>query len=306
MLFHSECFVTQWARNIFFNVDIPVMLSECFLGLELFATHITNKITNHYCEFWFLQLLWSYSDECLSQTDSKAVSWNFHFSDDRSNTLNARPLIEISGWVFSSGSQRFEREENCSKYGYQNRAHPAHLLCHFLRRVCGSVWWLQLLFCCGSSGGFMLCFASVMDHIWCTEPIYKSCTTSYDSHFTCITYHGKLMSATNLHTLTLHRGLMTILVFLHRKYIPTSTNFSKLFLNSFSEKVLALNFFSSPLYHPPSLPAVYSLPLYSHCQCHSLLRNLFYICIKFNNKSMILARCTGGVIWWFHCRACIH
>ena len=35
------------------------------------------------------------------------------------------------------GSQRFEREENCSKYGYQNRAHPAHLLCHFLRRVTG-------------------------------------------------------------------------------------------------------------------------------------------------------------------------
>ena len=125
--------------------------------------------------------------------------------------------------------------------------------------VCGSVWWSQLLFCCGSSGGFMLCFASVMDHIWCTEPIYKSCTTSYDSHFTCITYHGKLMSATNLHALTLHQGLMTIQVFLHRKYIPTSTNFSKLFLNSFSEKVLALNFFSSPLYHPPSLPAVYFL-----------------------------------------------
>ena len=112
------------------------------------------------------------------------------------------------------------------------------------------------------------------------------------------------MSATNLHALTLHQGLMTIQVFLHRKYIPTSTNFSKLFLNSFSEKVLSLNFFSSPLYHPPSLPAVYSLPLYSHCQCHSLLRNLFYICIKFNNKSMILARCTGGVMWWFHCRAC--
>ena len=108
------------------------------------------------------------------------------------------------------------------------------------------------------SGGFMLCFASVMDHIWCTEPIYKSCT-SYNSHFTCITYHGKLMSATNLHALTLHQGLMTIQVFLHRKYIPTSTNFSKLFLNSFSEKVLALNFFSSPLYHPPSLPAVYFL-----------------------------------------------
>ena len=135
MLFHSECFVTQWARNIFFNVDIPVILSECFLGLELFATHITNKITNHYCEFWFLQLLWSYSDECLSQTDSKAVSWNFHFSDDRSNTLNARPLIEISGWVFFFGISKVWREENCSKYGYQNRAHPAHLLCHFLRRV---------------------------------------------------------------------------------------------------------------------------------------------------------------------------
>ena len=65
------------------------------------------------------------------------MSWNFHFSDDGSNLLNARPLIEISGWVFSSGSQRFEREENCSKYGYQNRAHPAHLLCHFLRRVTG-------------------------------------------------------------------------------------------------------------------------------------------------------------------------
>ena len=95
MLFCSECFVTQWARNIFFNVDIPVILSECFLGLELFATHITNKITNHYCEFWFLQLLWSYSDECLSQTDSKAVSWNFHFYDDQSNPLNARLLIEI-------------------------------------------------------------------------------------------------------------------------------------------------------------------------------------------------------------------
>ena len=73
MLFCSECFFTQWARNIFFNVDIPVVLSECFLGLELFSTHITNKITNHNCEFWFLQLLWSCSGECLSYTDSKAV-----------------------------------------------------------------------------------------------------------------------------------------------------------------------------------------------------------------------------------------
>ena len=53
MLFSSECFVTQWARNIFFNVDNPVVLSEYFLGLELFATHIPNKITNNDCEFWF-------------------------------------------------------------------------------------------------------------------------------------------------------------------------------------------------------------------------------------------------------------
>ena len=44
MLFRSECFVTQGARNIIFNVDIPVILSECFLGLELLATHITKKI----------------------------------------------------------------------------------------------------------------------------------------------------------------------------------------------------------------------------------------------------------------------
>ena len=62
MPFRSECFVTQWARNIFFNVNIPVMLSESFLGLELFATHIAN----HNCQFWFLQFLWSYSGQCLS------------------------------------------------------------------------------------------------------------------------------------------------------------------------------------------------------------------------------------------------
>ena len=37
------------------------------------------------------------------------------------------------------GSQRFEREDSCSKYGYQNRAHQAHLFCHFLRRVGGEV-----------------------------------------------------------------------------------------------------------------------------------------------------------------------
>ena len=37
--------------------------------------------------------------------------------------------------------------------------------------ACGSVWWSQLLFCCGSSGGFMLCLASVMDHFWCAEPV---------------------------------------------------------------------------------------------------------------------------------------
>ena len=37
--------------------------------------------------------------------------------------------------------------------------------------VCGGVWWSQLLFCCGSSGGFMLCLASVMDHFWCAEPV---------------------------------------------------------------------------------------------------------------------------------------
>ena len=85
MLFGSECFITRCARNIFFTVDIPVMLCECFLGLELFATDITNKVRSHYCEFWFLQLLWSSSGECLFQTDSEAVSWNFHFSYDRSN-----------------------------------------------------------------------------------------------------------------------------------------------------------------------------------------------------------------------------
>ena len=97
MLFRSECFVTQGARNIIFNVDIPVILSECFLGLELLATHITKKITNHYCDILFLQLLRSYSGECLYKTDYKTVSWNFHFSDDRSNPLNARPLIETGG-----------------------------------------------------------------------------------------------------------------------------------------------------------------------------------------------------------------
>ena len=88
------------------------------------------------------------------------------------------------------------------------------------------------------------------------------CFTLHLATFITLYSHGKLMSATNLHTLTLHQGLMTIQVFLHRKYIPTSTNFSKFFLNSFSEKVLALNFFSSPLYHPPSLPAVYFLSLF--------------------------------------------
>ena len=74
MLFGSECFITRCARNIFFTVDIPVMLCECFLGLELFATDITNKVRSHYCEFWFLQLLWSSSGECLFQTDFEAVS----------------------------------------------------------------------------------------------------------------------------------------------------------------------------------------------------------------------------------------
>ena len=47
MLFGSECFITRCARNIFFTVDIPVMLCECFLGLELFATDITNKVRSH-------------------------------------------------------------------------------------------------------------------------------------------------------------------------------------------------------------------------------------------------------------------
>ena len=42
----------------------------------------------------------------------------------------------------------------------------------------------------------------------------------------------------------------------------------------------------------------------SYCQCHSLLRNLLHNRIKFNNKSMILARCAGSVMWWFHCWAC--
>ena len=93
MLFRSECFVTQGARNIIFNVDIPVILSECFLGLELLATHIRKKITNHYFDILFLHLLRSYSGE----TGHKTVSWNFHFSDDRSNPLNARPLIETGG-----------------------------------------------------------------------------------------------------------------------------------------------------------------------------------------------------------------
>ena len=36
-------------------------------------------------------------------------------------------------------SRRFEREENCPKYGHENWAHRAHLLCLFLRRVPGLV-----------------------------------------------------------------------------------------------------------------------------------------------------------------------
>ena len=28
-------------------MDIPVVLSERFVGLELFATHVANKITSH-------------------------------------------------------------------------------------------------------------------------------------------------------------------------------------------------------------------------------------------------------------------
>ncbi len=93
-LFRSECFVTQGARN----VDIPVILSECSLGLELLATHIRKKITNNYFDILFLQLLRSYSGKCLYKTDYETVSWNFHFSDARSNPLlNARPLIETGG-----------------------------------------------------------------------------------------------------------------------------------------------------------------------------------------------------------------
>ena len=58
--------------------------------------------------------------------------------------------------------------------------------------VCSGVWWSQLLFCCGSSGGFMLCLASVIDHFWCAEPIFKSCTTSCSTLHpaTCITLYS--------------------------------------------------------------------------------------------------------------------
>ena len=43
-------------------------------------------------------------------------------------------LLKLVAECSSLGSRRFEREDNCPKYGYKNWAHRAHLLCLFLHR----------------------------------------------------------------------------------------------------------------------------------------------------------------------------
>ena len=152
----------------------------------------------------------------------------------------------------------------------------------------------------------MLCFATVMDHFWCAEPV----SNLVPRHTSPCHLHNIVQYGSKAHVRQ---------KFVHPHFTPGSKdNLSRSTLKVHTTTFQSFSWTHSPkkffpwtfshllLYHPSSLPAVYSLPLYSHCQCHSLLRNLFYICIKFNNKSMILARCTGGVMWWFHCRACAH
>ena len=170
--------------------------------------------------------------------------------------------------------------------------------------VCGGVCWSQLLFCCGSSGGFMLCLASAMDHFWCTEPV-SNLVLRHMLH-TCISFQQPWKAHVSHKFAHPHftpgsNGNSS----LSTKKVHTYTNFSKLFLNSFSEKVLALNFFSSPLYHPPSLPAVYFLSPLSRGLSNAFpLPVSFSLFAKNSTTTMILARYAGGVTWWFHCWAC--
>ena len=60
----------------------------------------------------------------------------------------------------SLGSRRFEREDNCPTYGYQNRARRAHLFRHFLRRVPEEIFispWFHLLLLAGHLATLYYC-----------------------------------------------------------------------------------------------------------------------------------------------------
>ena len=116
------------------------------------------------------------------------------------------------------------------------------------------------LHCC-SSGGFML---TVLPS-WIIFGVPSQCQILFH-----VTLHT---SPCHLHNIVQYSSKAHVShKFVHPHFTPGSKdnlshstlkvqtyNFSKFFLSSFSEKVLALNFFSSPLYHPPSLPAVYFL-----------------------------------------------
>ena len=71
-----------------------------------------------------------------------------------------------------------------------------------------------------------------------------------------------------------------------------------------SGKVLPLNFFSSPLFHPPFQPAVYFLSPFSRGLSNAFPLPLSFSPERYISNNMILARCAGGVMWWFHCLAC--
>ena len=73
MLFCSECFFTQWARNIFFNVDIPVKLSECFLDLNCLPHTLQTKSQIIIVNFGFDPTQVSVS----LRLDSKAVKFSY-------------------------------------------------------------------------------------------------------------------------------------------------------------------------------------------------------------------------------------
>ena len=98
-------FSCAWCLHLSIADEIAMALFKCIDPIvSLFHNFITLIMKCFACFFEDIQQVGSNYVNLKSAANSKltgykAVSWNFHFSNDRSNPLNGRPLMEISGWV---------------------------------------------------------------------------------------------------------------------------------------------------------------------------------------------------------------